>query len=337
MPYYHAELRSDMSIRPCCQYSTTWIDSLDAYNNVDRTDFEQPILPKACDPCNIKNSYKQIKILEFLKLGLRTPVQPQLSSINLFLDNVCSNSCLMCSASNSTTIGSLLKAQVKTSFNLDTIDLHLESLRWITLLGGEPLQSSNLSNLCAKLKRAKKLEHVNIITSLAKPTKGNIQALSQLDVPLNFRVSIDGDHELNTWIRGYKEKDWLETYSKIERLGTISWQITLGSYNVFALPECLQYIETLKADVNILPCIVYDPQECCIKQLDSDLKNKTKIKLDRYKKTIYNYRLINTALELLKMDSTIDWNECKKYINRIPFLRNESKDIDYFIKKYLTK
>ena len=335
MPYYHVEVHSDLTLKPCCKFTDPWLESLTDYDNVDRSEFDDNILSDRCNPCSIKNSYKEVKILEFRRKGLLEPTGPKLQSINLFLDNVCSNSCLMCNANNSTTIGYLLDNQIKTNFKFETLESHLKSLRWVSIYGGEPLQSPNLIKLCNLLQQSEKLEHLNIITSLAKPLKGNLQALKDLHIPVNFRISIDGEQELNSWIRGYKEKDWIDTFNSVKLIGSINWQITLGGYNIFGLTKCLDYVQSLVPNTDILPCIVNTPIECGINQLPDNLKKVIKQDIINYSPNYYTNSILKTALELLDQQPTLDWEQCKKYINRLPSLRKELNNFDYFIKKYM--
>lgn len=333
LPYYHIEIIPQLKLRPCCRYGTDWLTSINDFYSKDRTEFEGKNLSKNCETCNLSNSYKDVKIKHFKSVGLQEPTKPDLISLTIFLDNVCSNSCLMCNKDASTTVGYLLNNQVKKSFDLDSIDNQLKTLKYISILGGEPLQSPNLKKFCQKLNKSN-LKQVNILTSCAKPTQGNIEALEALETKINFRISIDGPQDLNQWIRGYKYKDWIETFEKLQRIGTINWQVTLGSYNVFALPECFNYLETLLPNKNILPSIVYYPDECHIKQLPPEYKIKIKNKLLKYSAKFNQIDITKTALELLNLESTLDWTICKEYINRLPKLRGESLTIDYFLDNF---
>ena len=334
LPYYHAEIDSSGKVKPCCKYNSFWIDNLKDYNLVNRSEFEKKELSIFCQSCNIKNSYRNIKMDAMKRHGLPEPGSPKLLSLNITLDNVCSNSCLMCNKDNSTTIGYLLKDQVKREWSLDYLDEHLPNLQWISILGGEPLQSPRLPVLCEKLKKHN-VKEINIITSLANIKKSNVDALMSVGVPINFRISIDGPQDLNEWIRGYKQDSWIKNFNIVKNCGTINWQITLGNYNVFALPECLDYIETLMPRKNVLPCIVENPKQCAVAEIPQYIKDKIKIKLEKYNAMPNNYQIINTAIELLNSTNSLKWEECKIEIEKLPFLRGETLDLNYFIKKYL--
>ena len=334
LPYYHAEVDAGTGkIKPCCKYESpiTWLDTLVDYNTVDRSEFEVPGLSTNCQGCNYKNSYRDIKIKHFKANGLTEPVEPKLTSLNVFLDNICSNSCLMCNPDHSSTVGYLLKKQVNRQFDINTLDGYIDSLRRVSILGGEPLQSPLFAPLCDKLKDSS-VTHVNIITSLAKPLKGNIEALKNIKGHLNFRISIDGPHDLNEWIRGNKQAAWISTFEEIKNLGTINWQVTLGNYNVFALVECLDYLEALIPNRDFLPSIVTSPEPLRVAQLPQAIKDIAKEKLLGSKHI--NKYIVMTALELLDIPASLDWKQCKESIEHLPKLRKELLDFDYFVKKY---
>jgi hypothetical protein len=241
----------------------------------------------------------------------------------------------MCCSDYSTTYGYLIGNQIKKSYDLDNITVDLSKLKIISLYGGEPLQSPNLKKLCAKISTAKP-QIVNIVTSCAKPKKGNLDALKSLNAKINFRISIDAPQDLNQWIRGYNIDDWLETFQELKSIGSINWQITIGNYNIFALPECLDYLESIMPDKDILPNMVFHPSECAVSQLPNYLKSIIREKLLNYKSQFNNQNVISTALELLDKDQTIEWNKCKEFINYIPNLRRSTNTIDYWLEKYLT-
>lgn len=334
LPYYQAEISQDLKPKPCCKYKGDWINSLENYINVDRSEFDGVTLPLNCKVCEVDNSYKEIKKIHFKQRGLSEPIEPKLLSLTLYLDNVCSNSCLMCNSGNSTTIGYLLGNHFKNSFDLDTLDSNIHSLKWITIYGGEPLQSPNLIKLCDKLKISN-VQHLNILTSLANPVKANLMALESLHIPINFRISIDGEQSLNEWIRGYNKKDWLSTFKIIQNLGTYNWQVTVGNYNIFALPECLDYLEILAPKRDVLPSIVNWPEECSAKELPFEIKEQINNKLLNYRSLPNNRHIINTALEQLNQNQNLDFDQCKNYINKLPKLRGSSKDFDFWLQHYL--
>ena len=334
LPYYHAEINTDGKVRPCCQYRTNWIDNISEYNSKDRSEFEQNKLPDPCWPCHgIKNSYQKIKMEQFSKIW-PAPTQPSLRSLILSLDNTCSKSCVMCTEYNSTTIGNLRNNRIKQTWDFSQIEFN--ELELLTITGGEPLQSNKMDELCKKLLTAP-LKEIHVITSLYQIREKNLLALESVNKPLSFRISIDGPWDLYSWIRGIEYDNWMSNLEKIRR-HKISWQITIGSYNVFALPETLDFIETLVPNSNIQASIVLGPNPAfCITGMPIELKQKIKDKIERYTVRPNNQIIVQTALEQLSLHKDSDWEQSMKTIEELALLRGETRKLSSFIHQYLDK
>jgi hypothetical protein len=104
---------------------------------------------------------------------------------------------------------------------------------------------------------------------------------------------------------------------------------------VFALPECLDYIETLVSNKHIQPSPIIWPESHAIKQLPDAIKEQVKAKLTSYSASSNAREIVATALTLLEDTQTIDWEECVTAIEHIPKLRGSTQSLDYFIKRYL--
>jgi wyosine [tRNA(Phe)-imidazoG37] synthetase (radical SAM superfamily) len=337
LPYYHAEIFTDGSVRPCCKYNINWIESIDQYNTKDRSEFETQELSIACVACNVNAdefSYRKHRTIDFKRRNWTEPTSPSLKNLNLSLDNICSSSCVQCDPHHSTTIGYLFGNQVKYNWNLDQLDSVLPTVEHLTISGGEPLQSPRLIELCKKLKNYN-IKSISVPTGLAKIKQQNIDALVELGIPVLCRVSIDAPWKLNEWIRGCDQLDWEENFKQVSNQFSIAWQITIGSYNVFALPECLDYIETLAPYKHIQPSPIITPVSHAVKQLPQELKDKIKIKLLNYKPNHNAIEIIKTSLSLLEEASSLDWNQCVSKIEKLPKLRNNNTSLLEFIEHYL--
>lgn len=333
LPYYHADIQANGIVTPCCKYEGKWASNIQDHFAVDRSVFETDKLPVGCKSCEMQNSYREIKTKEYKKLFWLEPIKPKLKTLNVSLDNICSSSCIMCHEEVSTTYGHLTGKFVEKTWDIDSLDEHLDSVVSISILGGEPLQTPKLQSFCSKLK-GKSIKQINVLTGLSKIKKRNIDALVDTGIPLNFRVSIDAPWGLNEWIRGCDYNDWLSNLELVRRAGTVNWQVTLGAYNIFALAECLDYLETLIPGRNILPSIVYEPQQCQVKQLPASVKEIVKNKLQRYSLTDYNKDIIATALELLTGTATMPWKDCVASMENIPQLRGNFKTLESFIEYF---
>ena len=337
LPYYHAEILADGSVRPCCKYPNNWIDSIDQYNIKDRSEFETPVLAPACKACDVGSnefSYKKHRTIDFKKRNWTEPTKPNLRNLNISLDNTCSSSCIQCNPYNSTKIGSLLGNQIKQSWDLNKLDTVLPTVECLTISGGEPLQSHRLIELCNKLKNYN-IKEIGIPSGLSKIRSLNINALKDLGIPVKCRVSIDAPWGLNEWIRGCEESDWLANFEKVSNQFNIAWQITIGAYNVFSLPECLDYIETLSKHKHIQPSPVIRPETHSVKQLPQELKDKIKNKLLNYKPSFNAVEIIKTSLALLEEPSTLNWDHCVSKMETLPKLRNNNIPLLEFIEHYL--
>ena len=337
LPYYHAEIFTDGSVRPCCKYNKNWVDSIDQYNAKDRSEFETTELPTACTACDVgvdEFSYRKHRTIDFKRRNWSEPTSPSLRNLNLSLDNICSSSCVQCDAHHSTTIGYLLGNQIKFNWDLDQLDSILPTVEYLTISGGEPLQSPRLIELCKKLKNYN-IKEISIPSGLANIKNQNIEALVDLGVPIRCRVSIDAPWKLNEWIRGCEQSDWENNFKQVNNWFSIAWQVTVGSYNVFALPECLDYIETLTLFKHIQPSPIITPESHAVKQLPQELKDKIITKLLNYKPKHNAVEIVKTALALLDAPATLDWNYCISKIETLPKLRNNNSSLSKLIEHYL--
>jgi hypothetical protein len=337
LPFYHAEIYSDGTVKPCCKFQSPWLTSIDQYTLKDRSEFDTEKLPNGCWPCKVSEqsySYRKHRTIEFKKRNWVEPEKPVLKSLNITLDNICSSSCLQCDPTHSTTIGTLLKNPQKRSWNLDALDPYLDTIEYLTISGGEPLQSPRLLEVCEKLKRSS-IKAISIPSGLANIKLRNIEALLDLGVLVQCRVSIDAPWGPNEWIRGCDKDDWLRNFDLVKNSFALAWQITIGSYNIFALPECLDYIETLSINKHIQPSPVLYPPTHAVRQMPFDLKKAVAHKLSNYVPKANAVEIIKTSLELLQSEPTLDWNSCIEKIELIPKLRNDNRTLESFIKHYL--
>ena len=337
LPYYHAEVLTDGTVKPCCKYQGNWVESLDRYNDASRTEFNTPVLPQECAACKVSAnvfSYRKHRTIEFVRHGWNEPTAPLLKNLNLSIDNVCASSCLQCSPKQSTTIGQLLNQPTKLSWNLDLLDEYIPTIEYLTISGGEPLQSPNLIKLCDKLKGSN-IKSISIPTGLSKIKMQNVDALLSLEIPIQLRVSIDAPWDLNEWIRGCNQTDWVNNFNAVKEKFSIAWQITVGAYNVFAIPECLDYIETLMPGKHIQPSPIVWPESHAVKQLPDCIKEQVKTKLSQYSSKFNNKEIVATSINLLEETQTLNWDDCISKIETIPKLRGDNRQLVDFIKRYL--
>lgn len=193
--------------------------------------------------------------------------------LDLLWTNKCNFACLGCSPELSTTIAKNYKKsysilngiQYKDAPNnelqwknnnkskIDYILKHSDTIKMIHLNGGEPFLSEDIFELLDVLlknnlqKKIKIWSHTN--GSITKSYKG-IDIVNDYLVHWGENASItmsnDGNGERGEYIRyGYKDKKWLETYTKIKEAKIdLNIQTCINVFNGLALEEISEWILT---------------------------------------------------------------------------------------------
>lgn len=336
LPYYHADVSNKGITKPCCKIiSPKWSTNFEEYQTIDRSEFESETLPISCNACNVgplDYSYNKQRMIFWDKMKWPDPEKVSIKSLNINLDNVCASSCIMCSSEHSTTIAALRGENKKIILDVDSITPYLDNLELLHISGGEPLQSPNLVKFCEKLKHTN-IKSISICSGLSsKILTKNLDALCNLNIPIYCRVSIDAPWPLNSWIRGLKQSDWEQNLSIVKSRGMeIGWTITIGAYNVFAIPELLDYLENLYPNKHIACSPIINPNSHSAKQLPLDYKLKIISKLEKQKQT----EIINTSISLLNKENDMNWDDCKRIMEQLPILRKEPYNLEHFIKMYI--
>ncbi len=381
VPYYTIELTPSTGTRPCCKYigKGPYIGhSLDGFYSKEteewrKQNFESGELSNECISCKgpadsfSYNRYSR-DLLEN-QLSSIEPVKAELRKIILGLDNVCASSCVMCGPHFSSTIANLLnqnkiqnvtfmtlntqgeivhttpgeKFEITNQLNLDQLDQYLDTLEVIQIFGGEPLLSPNLPKLIEKLKMAPRLNRVSFTTGLLKIKESNLKLLKSLDnVKLTCNISLDGPLDLHEWSRGISPTEFIEKYNLVKRYVYIAGFVsTIGAYNVFALPEIIDLINTLWKKPNppdIVSAAITNPVLLAVRQLPIDVKHKVKTKLQTYLETscpANAVELITTGINLCDMEQTAEWSSCIEYMHILPHLRGNVETFDFWLEKYL--
>jgi MoaA/NifB/PqqE/SkfB family radical SAM enzyme len=374
VPYYSIEVNPYGGARPCCKYigptpydenfiSDFFSEKLISWR---KEHFEGDSLLEGCRACNVpKNNYSFRKFSEdnYRRAGWTAPTTHQLKKVTIALDNVCASSCVMCGSHFSTTIGNLLKAAdiktyhrfveiskenpVNSKSNFEEIRNHLNDLEVVHLYGGEPLISPNFLKFVDIISKAPNLRILSLSTGLKQIKESHIQAikekLSHCDLQVN--VSIDAPLDLNYWIRGIDEEEFREKFKLLTNYVTPSGiQITVGAYNVFALPECVETIQTLWGSVRNFPTLmsspIIAPEQLRVAQLPEEIKQRIRNKLNAYL-TGGNCpgtakAMIRTGIELTNAPPTVEWDKCVEYMQTLPTLRGQTETFDFWINKYLS-
>jgi hypothetical protein len=371
VPYYSIEVNPFGGARPCCKfigptpYDENSISDFFSEKLVTwrKEHFENGKLLEGCQACKVpENNYSYRKFSEdnYRKAGWTAPTTHQLKKVTIALDNVCASSCVMCGSHFSTTIGNLLKtADIKTyhrfvnfpkvavnsKTNFEEIENYLSDLEVVHLFGGEPLMSPNFRKFIDIVSKAPKLRILSFSTGLKKIKESHIQAIKEQLPHCNVypTVSIDAPLDLNYWIRGISEEEYIEKYALLSKyVNPSGFQITIGSYNVFALPECVETVKKLwtgKTSPIFMSSPIISPFQLRVAQLPEEIKQQVRDKLNAYLISgdcpKFAVELIRTGIELTKAPPSLEWSKCVEYMQTLPTLRNQPETFDFWINKYL--
>jgi MoaA/NifB/PqqE/SkfB family radical SAM enzyme len=267
----------------------------------------------------------------------------------------------MCGSHFSTTIGNLLKtADIKTyhrfveinkehpinsKSNFEEIENHLNDLEVVHLYGGEPLMSPNFRKFIDIISNAPKLKTLSFSTGLKQIKESHIQAIKEQlpQCSIYATVSIDAPLDLNYWIRGIDETEYREKFTLLSTyVKPTGFQITIGVYNVFALPECIDTIKKLWAGTKVptlMSSPIIAPEQLRVAQLPEEIKQQIRDKLNAYLTSSdcpkFAIELIRTGIELTNAPPSLEWSKCVEYMQTLPALRNQTETFDFWINKYL--
>jgi MoaA/NifB/PqqE/SkfB family radical SAM enzyme len=152
-----------------------------------------------------------------------TVSEPSIEFLECELDNTCNLKCNMCSSGRSTAwIKDEIKIFGKSAFKAFSTDLYkkvdFSTIKTIKLIGGEPLLSNNIEDLCTQITQLGNLknQNVEITTNGTIIPTGVVEEVLLNCKSLKLTISIDGIEELYEFIR----------------LGS-SWKTILNNLNYF--------------------------------------------------------------------------------------------------------
>lgn len=374
VPYYTAEL-THVTTKPCCKFNFT--DPLPYPNirdfksdkaNAWREDsFMGTELKEQCKICKVPDnvhSYQRQNRESFQRFGWTTPTEPQLRKLILGMDNICASSCIQCGPHFSSTIGRLAEQQSPKArdivgivpqgtkqIDITQLDGQIADLEILHLFGGEPLFSPGLIPLIEMCQaQSPKLRRISLSTGLTRIKQSHLALLDQLGIEIHLNVSLDGPMELNSWIRGITKQEFWESWSMILRYPNVrvtGFQTTIGTYNVFALPEYIDFVNQLWATLIVKPnspvmpdvmsTIIYSPEALSPKQLSEQRKQqcRDKLKKSQVHAPKWAQELLNTALFSLDAEPTREWSVALNRLNAFPNWRGSGETWDTMWHKYM--
>lgn len=314
-----SEGRND--IIPCCRYrggitlKSTDLNYEYRYGEMDvlRKKLDRGEKVEACKECwiNEANGIKSMRQEAIENWGIVT--EPKIRYMEFELDNVCNIRCNMCSSGRSTAwIKDEIKFFGKQSFKFHYNDLYKQvdfsQLDSIKLIGGEPLLSKKINDLCERLLKSGRLDRqeIIIVTNGLITPGGIVEEVLLKCGTLNLNISCDGVGELDDFIRtgstwNTKLKN-LEYFNNLfsRRIGketSVTIHSVITPYNLNLLHEIDNFIDQTFPNFNRTRDVCIDPDFLCIMNLPND-----------YKLDMINYLNNHNYTELLSFMSTNDNN-----------------------------
>lgn len=331
---------------------------------------------KACKVPQNVYSHEKNNRKRYILDGWTAPTRTELRKLVIGMDNICASSCIQCVPHFSTTIDKLARDSGQhqsilgedyqlpgvQQVDLTQLDGRLADLEILQLWGGEPLFSPNLLTLLDMVReQSPKLRTIGICTGLRKIKESHVAALASLGVEVLVNVSIDGPLDINHWIRGITPDEFTQGFNLLIKyrpnIKIVGFQNTIGSYNVFALPEYVNTINTIwrenqldkqvinntihyyKTNPYLTSGIILNPEVLHPKQMPDLAKQQVDIKLKKALATAPNWakEMLRTAIFSVSEASNLPWASALERVNAYPKWRDGSSNWQDWYDLYVSK
>jgi len=234
LPFHHIATRPDGRVFPCCYFrweetpADLTVEHSDPFNHPFLKHIREKMLNdeyiEGCSKCykdeETSGTSMRLDMNSVTHFGFPEETRgkvPKLTNIDLTFSNVCNNKCRMCGPELSTSwysdakkLGIKHSGIIAKNTILDEYDL--SELRFIKLLGGEPLmEEQKLIDLLKKCDRSKLT--LLIITNATIRPQGELLDLLREVHKLKIELSIDSYGRLNDFLR--KGSDWNTVESNV--------------------------------------------------------------------------------------------------------------------------
>lgn len=237
LPFHHMAIRPNGSIRPCCYFREETVpDDLttahpDPFNHPFMVDIRNRMLNdeyiEGCSKCyaDEEASGKSMRLdmnSPYTDFGLpkdNRGQEPKLTNLDLALSNVCNNKCRMCGPELSTQWYSDAKKMLYgfeqrgvLAKNSIIDDYDLSDLRFIKMLGGEPLMEQD--KFIKLLKKCKLDELVILlVTNTTQRPNAELTELFKQCKKITITFSIDSYGAMNDFLR--KGSNWQQVEENV--------------------------------------------------------------------------------------------------------------------------
>ena len=273
LPFHHMSMRPDGQIMPCCYFR--WEEVPDDLNSSYPDPFNHPFLQ------NIRNKMLNDEYIEgcskcyedervsgkSMRRDMNDPNTvfgfpdykdgrgqiPKLTNIDLALSNVCNNKCRMCGPMLSTQwyadakkMGYPFDQKGVVARNSIVEDYDLSELRFIKLLGGEPLMEQEKFIKVLKKCNLQELTILLVSNATLQPNEELTKLLKQCK-KVSITLSVDSYGKLNDFLR--KGSNWEIVEENIKWYNTtfkgfpviVSLHSVASIYNVNLIHELIDY------------------------------------------------------------------------------------------------
>jgi len=349
MPFHHMAIRPDGQIFPCCVFrpenvpEDLNVSHPDPFNHEYMKDLREKMRnDEYVDGCSLCYEEERVSARSMRTdlvapwmshFGLPTEAEgrgkvKKLTNIDLSLSNVCNNKCRMCNPDLSTQwysdakkLGwSIPKGVVKKNTIVEEYDL--QDLRFIKLLGGEPMMEQERIIQILKKCNLDKLSLLVVTNTTLTPCDELADLMSQCEkVTIDF--SIDSYGPLNDFLR--KGSDWQTTVKNIEwykeRFRFLNVHSVVSIYNVNMMHELFDFCDDYELDhcYNLLD----GPWWMCIKNLPKEISPWLHEYVDEQlqKRSVLHHKV----LKLIKneIDQEGDFGEFLRYDQKLNMIRGE--------------
>jgi MoaA/NifB/PqqE/SkfB family radical SAM enzyme len=273
LPFHHMSMRPDGQIFPCCYFR--WEEVPEDLNSSHRDPFQHPFLVElrkkmrrdeyieGCSKCYADEAASG----RSMRLDMNNPetifglpeynegrgVIPKLTNIDLALSNVCNNKCRMCGPMLSTQwyadakkMGYEFDQKGVVARNSIVEDYDLSDLRFIKLLGGEPLMEQEKFIKVLKKCNLSKLTILLVSNATLQPNKELTELLKKCK-KVSITLSVDSYGKINDFLR--KGSNWETVEENIKWYNNtfngypviISLHSVASLYNVNLIHELIDY------------------------------------------------------------------------------------------------
>lgn len=290
LPWLQLASTTDGYYRPCCEFKweqkdkiAHWTDDSSNYyskiQNVKRQllNNEQPI---ECNQCwNLEN--KGIDSLRTQSLSnplFNKSLDYGIVSTDMKLGNLCNLGCRMCEPHSSTVLQNEVRNNPMIEWTDDDINSanhnylknnwteialqkisNIETLKHLKFTGGEPFAISSIINFLESIKESKNIT-LEFCTNALLINDKKINLLKRFK-QVKMHISCDGIQNSYNYIRW--PGNWNEFEEKLDNIQyntnfDVSITLTANAYNVFILPEILEYFKNRNLNVSII--VVNEPR-----------------------------------------------------------------------------